>query len=116
MLQALAGLAAAAAAAAAERQATGLFAAPCLDLQDHVREKPENTALKSLTLKEFTGLIFEKAGRGGCRRLRDVPFMRRRRRAAAAAAMAAVCAAVAEVIAAAAWSVHQCCPHACQCY
>lgn len=28
--------------------------------QDHVREKPENAALKSLTLKEFTGLIFEK--------------------------------------------------------
>ncbi|PSC69393.1 mRNA-decapping enzyme subunit 2 [Micractinium conductrix] len=28
--------------------------------EDHVREKPENTALKSLTLKEFTGLIFEK--------------------------------------------------------
>lgn len=28
--------------------------------QDHVREKPENAALKSLTLKEFTGLMFEK--------------------------------------------------------
>ncbi len=29
-------------------------------VQDHVREKPENALLKSLTLKEFTGLIFEK--------------------------------------------------------
>ncbi|KAI3425090.1 hypothetical protein D9Q98_008468 [Chlorella vulgaris] len=28
--------------------------------EDHVREKPENASLKSLTLKEFTGLIFEK--------------------------------------------------------
>ncbi|KAI7841458.1 hypothetical protein COHA_004853 [Chlorella ohadii] len=28
--------------------------------EDHVREKPENAALKSLTLKEFTGLMFEK--------------------------------------------------------
>ena len=25
-----------------------------------MREKPENAALKSLTLKEFTGLMFEK--------------------------------------------------------
>lgn len=33
---------------------------PCTFAQDHVREKPENTKLKSLTLKEFTGLIFEK--------------------------------------------------------
>lgn len=30
--------------------------------QDHVRAKPENAALKSLTLKEFTGLIFQKVG------------------------------------------------------
>ena len=29
-------------------------------VQDHVREKPENASLKSLTLKEFTGLIFQK--------------------------------------------------------
>lgn len=28
--------------------------------EDHVREKPENSSLKSLLLKEFTGLIFEK--------------------------------------------------------
>ena len=28
-------------------------------MQDHVREKPENKHLKSLTLKEFTGLIFQ---------------------------------------------------------
>ena len=28
--------------------------------QDNVRERPENANLKSLTLKEFTGLIFEK--------------------------------------------------------
>ena len=28
-------------------------------VQDHVREKPENKHLKSLTLKEFTGLIFQ---------------------------------------------------------
>ena len=29
-------------------------------LQDYVREKPENTHLKPLNLKEFTGLIFEQ--------------------------------------------------------
>jgi hypothetical protein len=29
-------------------------------VQDHVREKPANCNLKSLTLKEFTGLIFEQ--------------------------------------------------------
>jgi len=28
--------------------------------QDHIRQRPENATLRSLTLKEFTGLIFEK--------------------------------------------------------
>lgn len=40
-------------------------------LQDHVREKPENANLKSLTLKEFTGLIFEKVRPTGALNVRS---------------------------------------------
>jgi mRNA-decapping enzyme subunit 2 len=33
---------------------------PSLPIQDHVRLRPENSHLRSLSLKQFTGLIFEK--------------------------------------------------------